>query len=47
LAVATNSPPLSIELQEIIGRTASQHSDRVSVAFFRLQSEAAPPVQTT
>ena len=34
------SPP-PLELQEIVGRTASEHSERVSVAFFRLQSGAA------
>jgi predicted cupin superfamily sugar epimerase/mannose-6-phosphate isomerase-like protein (cupin superfamily) len=30
-----------LELQEIVGRTAAAHSDRVSVAFFRLQPGAA------
>jgi len=35
------APPPPIGLQEIIGRTASEHSDRVSVAFFRLQPGAA------
>jgi uncharacterized protein len=39
-AAATTSPPL-VELQEIVGRTASQHSDRVSVAFFRFQPGGA------
>jgi predicted cupin superfamily sugar epimerase/mannose-6-phosphate isomerase-like protein (cupin superfamily) len=37
--VATAPPPL--ELQEIVGRTAAAHSERVSVAFFRLQPGAA------
>jgi len=36
---AAPSPPL--QLQEIVGRTAADHSDRVSVAFFRLQPGAA------
>jgi hypothetical protein len=35
------SSPAPLELQEIVGRTASEHSDRVSVAFFRLQPGAA------
>jgi hypothetical protein len=33
--------PAPIELLEIVGRTAKEHSDRVSVAFFRLQPGAA------
>jgi uncharacterized protein len=41
LPSAAPAPPLPIELQEIIGRTAREHSDRVSVAFFRLQPGAA------
>ena len=38
-APAATPPPL--ELQEIVGRTAPDRSDRVSVAFFRLQPGAA------
>jgi mannose-6-phosphate isomerase-like protein (cupin superfamily) len=37
--VPASPPPLA--LQEIVGRTAAEHSDRVSVAFFRLQPGAA------
>jgi predicted cupin superfamily sugar epimerase/mannose-6-phosphate isomerase-like protein (cupin superfamily) len=33
--------PAPLELQEIVGRTAREHSDQVSVAFFRLQPGAA------
>jgi predicted cupin superfamily sugar epimerase/mannose-6-phosphate isomerase-like protein (cupin superfamily) len=33
--------PAPLELQEIIGRTAAEHSERVSVALFRLQPGAA------
>jgi predicted cupin superfamily sugar epimerase/mannose-6-phosphate isomerase-like protein (cupin superfamily) len=33
--------PAPLELQEIVGRTAAEHSERVSVAFFRLQPGAA------
>jgi predicted cupin superfamily sugar epimerase/mannose-6-phosphate isomerase-like protein (cupin superfamily) len=33
--------PAPLELQEIVGRTAAAHSERVSVAFFRLQPGAA------
>jgi len=40
-APVAKAPPLALELQEIIGRTAAEHSDRVSVAFFRLQPGAA------
>jgi uncharacterized protein len=38
--VAPKEPP-PLELQEIVGRTAAAHSERVSVAFFRLQPGAA------
>jgi len=34
-------PPPPLALEEIVGRTAAEHSDRVSVAFFRLQPGAA------
>jgi uncharacterized protein len=35
------SPPPPLELQELVGRTAVERSERVSVAFFRLQPGAA------
>jgi predicted cupin superfamily sugar epimerase/mannose-6-phosphate isomerase-like protein (cupin superfamily) len=38
---APAAPPPGLELQEIVGRTAAEHSDRVSVARFRLQPGAA------
>lgn len=38
---AAPKAPAPLELQEIVGRTATEHSDKVSVAFFRLQPGAA------
>ena len=38
---APKDSPAPLELQEIVGRTAAAHSERVSVAFFRLQPGAA------
>jgi predicted cupin superfamily sugar epimerase/mannose-6-phosphate isomerase-like protein (cupin superfamily) len=40
-ATASKAAPPPLELQEIVGRTAAAHSERVSVAFFRLQPGAA------
>jgi predicted cupin superfamily sugar epimerase/mannose-6-phosphate isomerase-like protein (cupin superfamily) len=40
-AAAPKAPPPPLELQEIVGKTAAAHSERVSVAFFRLQPGAA------
>jgi hypothetical protein len=40
-APVPKAPPPPLELQEIVGRTAAAHSERVSVAFFRLQPGAA------
>ena len=41
-ATASDSPVAPpLELQEIVGRTAKDHSERVSVAYFRLQPGAA------
>jgi predicted cupin superfamily sugar epimerase/mannose-6-phosphate isomerase-like protein (cupin superfamily) len=39
-AAAAPAAPPPLELQEIVGRTAKEHSERVSVAFFRLQPGA-------
>jgi hypothetical protein len=39
-AAAPKATPAPLELQEIVGRTAAAHSERVSVAFFRLQPGA-------
>jgi predicted cupin superfamily sugar epimerase/mannose-6-phosphate isomerase-like protein (cupin superfamily) len=41
LAAAAVPPPPPLELREIVGRTAPARSERLSVAFFRLQPGAA------